>query len=143
MGVGMPLHVLELNADKYAGNEVTRQKTPHVCNWSSEFKASSVLSSSGSKRRSRGFTRGRARADLRTVVICSKELSTICDHVFPDAPRIQNVSRSIGRVLSSAAAAARMRLIERMFGPCGRGSTRDGLREKAAGNVVDVGGVLR
>src|SRR5262249_29464253 len=43
-----------------------------------------------------------------------QQLSQICDETFPDAPTILNelVNR---RSLSSAAAAARMRLIERMF----------------------------
>ena len=110
-------NVLELNADKYARNEVARQK--NAARLQLEQRIQSFISFKQFRIESslQWFHKGRARpiAGGRDLL---EELSGICDHVFPKAPRIQNelVNR---RELSSAAAAARMRLIERMFDHAG------------------------
>lgn len=104
---------LELNADKYARNEVARQK--NAARLQLEQRIQSFVSFKQFRIESslQWFHKGRTRpiSGGRDLL---EELSRICDHVFPKAPRIQNelVNR---RELSSAAAAARMRLIERMF----------------------------
>src|SRR6266536_745395 len=111
-------NALELNADKYARNEVARQK--NAARLQLEQRIQSFISFKQFRIESslQWFHKGRARpiAGGRDLL---EELSGICDHVFPKAPRIQNelVNR---RELSSAAAAARMRLIERMFDHSGK-----------------------
>jgi hypothetical protein len=106
-------NTLELNADKYAREEVTRQKT--AARSQLERRVQSII----------GFKQLTGQMSLdwfhetRPLRITSgrrllENLSSICDETYPLAPRIHNelVNR---RTLSSAAAAARMRLIERMF----------------------------
>ena len=111
-------NVLELNADKYARNEVARQK--NAARLQLEQRIQSFISFKQFRIESslQWFHKGQRRpiSGGRDLL---EELSRICDHVFPKAPRIQNelVNR---RELSSAAAAARMRLIERMFAHAGK-----------------------
>lgn len=106
-------NTLELNADKYAREEVTRQKT--AARLQLERRIQSII----------GFKQltGRMALDwfhqTRPLKIKNgrhllEELSRLCDETYWQAPHIHNelVNR---RRLSSAAAAARMRLIERMF----------------------------
>lgn len=106
-------NTLELNADKYAREEVTRQKTDARSQL--ERRIQSVI---GFKQMS-----GQMSIDWfhQTHPLRIKngrhllgELSRLCDETYKEAPRIHNelVNR---RTLSSAAAAARMRLVERMF----------------------------
>lgn len=103
----------ELNHDRYAAAEVSRQS------------ASAELVLKKSVLEFVGLQQGDRPTDLRWFLqgaplriqngkqLLSK-LSAICDERYPLAPRIKNelVNR---RQLSSAAAAARMRLIERVF----------------------------
>lgn len=107
-------NVLELNADVYARNEVARQK--NAARLQLEHRIQSFISFKQFRIESslQWFHKGRARAISGGRALL-EELSKICDHLYPLAPRIQNelVNR---RELSSAAAAARMRLFERMFG---------------------------
>jgi hypothetical protein len=113
-------NVLELNADKYARNEVARQK--NAARLQLEQRIRSFISFKQFRIESslQWFHKGQTRpiAGGRDLL---EELSRICDHVYPKAPRVQNelVNR---RELSSAAAAARMRLIERMFDHAGEPS---------------------
>ncbi len=106
-------NTLELNADKYAREEVTRQKT--AARSQLERRVQSII----------GFKQLTGQMSLdwfhetRPLRITSgrhllENLSSICDETYPLAPHVHNelVNR---RTLSSAAAAARMRLIERMF----------------------------
>ena len=104
---------LELNADQYAREEVTRQRT--TARLQLERRIQSIV----------GFKQLTGQMSLawfhqtRPLKIKSgrhllEELSRLCDDTYFEAPHIHNelVNR---RTLSSAAAAARMRLIERMF----------------------------
>ncbi len=106
-------NTLELNADKYAREEVSRQKATarqqlqkriqSFIGWK-QFEGQMMLE---------WFHQGRL-LDLKDGRQLLSKLSRIFDDVYPEAPHIHNelVNR---RTLSSAAAAARMRLIERMF----------------------------
>ena len=60
------------------------------------------------------WIQGGRRAEVRSPVEVSQLLSDVCDQVYPDTPRIRNelITR---RSLSSAAAAARRNLVERML----------------------------
>lgn len=104
-------NVPELNNDSYAAEEVSRQL------------AASRVALERMMRRYVGFSQFAENGDLewfhRGSAIPARSgrellsaLSQICDEMYCDAPRIRNelVNR---RALSSAAAAARMRLIER------------------------------
>ena len=106
-------NVLELNADAYARNEVARQK--NAARLQLEQRIQSFVSFKQFRIESslQWFHKGRALQIVGGRELL-KQLSLICDDVYPRAPRIQNelVNR---RELSSAAAAARMRLLERMF----------------------------
>jgi hypothetical protein len=103
----------ELNADKYAREEVTRQKTDARSQL--ERRIQSVI---GFKQMSGQMTldwfHQTYPLKIRNGRHLLEELSRLCDVTYTEAPRIHNelVNR---RTLSSAAAAARMRLIERMF----------------------------
>jgi hypothetical protein len=105
--------ILELNADKYAREEVTRQKTDARSQL--ERRIQSVI---GFKQMS-----GQISLDwfhqthplkIKNGRHLLEELSRLCDETYKEAPHIHNelVNR---RILSSAAAAARMRLVGRMF----------------------------
>lgn len=103
----------ELNADKFAREEVSRQKA--AANFHLEKRIQSYI---GFKQFTgqmmlEWFQEGRP-LKIRDGRDLLSELSRIVDETYKLAPRIHNelVNR---RNLSSAAAAARMRLIERMF----------------------------
>lgn len=103
----------ELNSDSYAAAEVSRQIT------SAEHVRDTRLQEFLGLRQFAGLTELEWFCAAKPVSISGardllEQLSTICDEVFHQAPRIKNelVNR---RELSSAAAAARMRLIERLF----------------------------
>jgi len=106
-------NIPELNADRYACEELSRQKAgAHLAlekrirdfvGWN-QFNQETSLA---------WFHQGK-KLEIQNGRQLLKNLSQICDKTFPAAPIILNelVNR---RSLSSAAAAARMRLIERMF----------------------------
>jgi hypothetical protein len=106
-------NTLELNADKYAREEVSIQKaaaraqlekrTQHFIGWK-QLNSQTTLD---------WFCGGHP-LKIKTGRQLLEELSRIFDETYTLTPRIHNelVNR---RALSSAAAAARMRLIERMF----------------------------
>ncbi|HMG03837.1 MAG TPA: hypothetical protein VK581_00165 [Chthoniobacterales bacterium] len=106
-------HVLELNADKYAREEVARQKD--AARLQLEHRIQSFVSFKQFRMETSltWFYKGQ-RQPITNGRELLRRLSEIFDEIYPDAPQIQNelVNR---RSLSSAAAAARMRLIERMF----------------------------
>jgi hypothetical protein len=103
----------ELNGDKYAREEVTRQYAASRLNL--EVRVRSAI---GLKHFTGGLSlqwfRQNEQIQIKTARHLLSFLSDICDETFPQSPLIHNelVNR---RSLSSAAAAARMRLIERMF----------------------------
>ena len=106
-------NTLELNADKYAREEVSRQR--QNAREQLEHRIDLLLGfKQFAEKSSLEWFRGGAPMKVRDGRHFLSELSRICDETFPDAPRIHNelVNR---RTLSSAAAAARMRLIEYMF----------------------------
>ncbi len=103
----------ELNSDSYAAAEVYR----HIA--SAERVRDTRLQEFLGLRQFTGLTDLEWFRSAKPVPISGardllEQLSTICDEVFHQAPRIKNelVNR---RDLSSAAAAARMRLIEKLF----------------------------
>ena len=103
----------ELNHDRYAATEVTRQLTAvHL------MLKKAVLEFVGLQQADRPTGLRWFRSGVSEEIQDGKQLlarlSEICDECYPLAPRIKNelVNR---RQLSSAAAAARMRLIERIF----------------------------
>ena len=106
-------NTLELNADKYAREEVARQRQAARLQLESGIHTRIELKQFGGRTTLEWFHQGR-RLHIRDGRHLLSELSRICDESYPNAPCIQNelVNR---RSLSSAAAAARMRLIERML----------------------------
>lgn len=106
-------NTLELNADKYAREEVTRQKTDARSQL--ERRIQSVVGfKQMSGQMSLDWFHQTHRLKIENGRHLLEELSRLCDETYKKAPRIHNelVNR---RQLSSAAAAARMRLIERML----------------------------
>jgi hypothetical protein len=108
---------LELNADKYGREEVSRQASDARAQL--ERRIQSVI---GFKQMS-----GQMSLDwfyqtnpvkIKTGRHLLEELSRLCDETYKQAPHIYNELLN-RRTLSSAAAAARMRLIERMFSSSG------------------------
>ncbi|MDE0145688.1 MAG: hypothetical protein OXL95_07445 [Nitrospira sp.] len=103
----------ELNADKFAREEVSRQKAVARLQLDKRIQSYVGFKQFTGRMMLEWFHEGRPlkMKDGRELL---SRLSRICDEVYNCAPRIQNelVNR---RNLSSAAAAARMRLIERMF----------------------------
>jgi hypothetical protein len=103
----------ELNHDRYAAEEVTRQLTA-----AESVLRKTVLDFVGLQQSDRPTDLKWFRNGKPLTINSGKQLlshlSQICDEMFPLAPRIKNelVNR---RQLSSAAAAARMRLIESIF----------------------------
>jgi hypothetical protein len=103
----------ELNHDRYAANEVSRQVAVAQL-----MLKKAVLEFIGLQQADRPTDLRWFRAGAPQKIREGKELlaslSTICDQGYPFAPCVKNelVNR---RQLSSAAAAARMRLIERIF----------------------------
>jgi hypothetical protein len=106
-------HTPELNHDRYAAEEVTRQLAA-----AETVLRKTVLDFVGLQQSDRPtdlkwFANGKP-LKIQSGKQLLAQLSRICDDVYPLAPRIKNelVNR---RQLSSAAAAARMRLIESVF----------------------------
>lgn len=106
-------NTLELNADKYGREEVSRQKVAAQSHLEKRIQSFIGWQQPGASMMLEWFRAGKA-LKIRTGRHLLETLSDIFDQTYPLAPRIQNelVNR---RNLSSAAAAARMRLIERMF----------------------------
>ena len=106
-------NVLELNADKFAREEVSRQKAAACLQLEKRIHSYIGFKQLNGQMTLEWFQQGRPLRikDGRELL---SELSRIFDQAYPLAPRIHNeiVNR---RNLSSAAAAARMRLIHRMF----------------------------
>lgn len=101
----------ELAHDEFSAAEVSRQLNEAKRSLSAHFTAMSGLS-----RHSAGRVEWRNRSEIIEIKgTLSNTLSQLCDEMFPLAPRIANelINRNI---LSSAAASARMRLIEGIFG---------------------------
>jgi hypothetical protein len=105
-------NTLELNADKYAREEVSRQKVAAQSQLEKRIQTF-VGWQQGAGRTLLDWFRAGKPLKIRNGRLL-ETLSDIFDETYDLAPRIQNelVNR---RNLSSAAAAARMRLIERMF----------------------------
>jgi hypothetical protein len=106
-------NTLELNADKYAREEVSRQKVAAQSQLEKRIQTF-VGWQQGAGRTMLDWFRAGKPLKIRNGRHLLATLSDIFDETYDLAPRIQNelVNR---RNLSSAAAAARMRLIERMF----------------------------
>lgn len=106
-------NTLELNADKYGREEVSRQRQAAQAQLEYRVQALVGFKQIGGRTTLEWFHKGRS-LRIRDGRHLLSELSRIFDETYTDAPRIHNelVNR---RSLSSAAAAARMRLIERMF----------------------------
>ena len=106
-------NILELNADKFAREEVSRQKTAARLQLEKRVQSHLGFKQFTSQMSLEWFHKGSPLKvkDGRDLL---STLSRIFDNVYKRAPRIHNelVNR---RNLSPAAAAARMRLIERMF----------------------------
>jgi hypothetical protein len=106
-------NTLELNADKYGREEVSRQRQAARAQLERRIQSQVGFKQFGERTTLRWFHQGEPLeiTDGRHLL---SELSRICDDTYAEAPHIHNelVNR---RNLSSAAAAARMRLIERMF----------------------------
>ncbi len=106
-------NTLELNADKFAREEVSRQKAAARLQLERRIQSYIGFKQLTGQMMLEWFHEGRP-----LNIIDGRELLSILSHIFGNtyklAPRIHNelVNR---RNLSSAAAAARMRLIERMF----------------------------
>jgi hypothetical protein len=106
-------NTLELNADKYAREEVSRQKAAARLQLQKRIQSFIGWKQLNGQMMLEWFHQGRL-LDLKDGRHLLAKLSRVFDDVYPLAPHIHNelVNR---RNLSSAAAAARMRLIERMF----------------------------
>ena len=107
------LNTPELNGDRFAREEVTRQK--QIARERLDRRIQDLL---GLRSLSGGMALRWFRGGEAQPISCARDLlghvSLICDDLFKKAPLISNelVNR---RIISSAAAAARMRLIERLF----------------------------
>jgi hypothetical protein len=103
----------ELNADRFAREEVSRQQQAARTQLERRIQSLVGLKQLTGRSSLDWFHKGSSLRikDGRHLL---EQLSRIFDATFSDSPHIQNelVNR---RTLSSAAAAARMRLIERMF----------------------------
>lgn len=106
-------NILELNADKFAREEVSRQKTAARLQLEKRIQSYLGFKQFTGQMSLEWFFEG-SRLNIQNSRDLLSTLSGIFDNVYNHAPRIHNelVNR---RNLSSAAAAARMRLIERMF----------------------------
>jgi hypothetical protein len=107
------LNTPELNGDPFARNEMSRQKQAAATRLERRIQDLLGLRSLSGALALRWYRTGEP-LPIRTPRELLARLSDICDKLYPDAPLIANelVNR---RSLSSAAAAARMRLIERIF----------------------------
>lgn len=106
-------NVQELNGDKYGREEVSRQRQAARSHLEQRIQTLVGLKESGHRTSLQWFHQGKT-LEIKDSRHLLSELSRICDQTFTEAPHINNelVNR---RNLSSAAAAARMRLIEQMF----------------------------
>lgn len=106
-------HTPELNADKYAREEVSRQKQVARAQLEKRLQTLIGIKQFVGQTTLEWFHQGR-HVKIRDGRQLLSRLSGIMDETFSAAPRVQNelVNR---RELSSAAAGARMRLIEGMF----------------------------
>ena len=106
-------NVPELNHDNYALEEATRQLTAARQVLNKRLQSYVGLRQFTETLGLNWFYRGLP-IELSTGRVLLEKLSTICDNLYPSAPKIQNelVNR---HALSSAAAAARLRLIERLL----------------------------
>lgn len=106
-------NTLELNADKFAREEVSRQKTAARLQLEKRIQSYIGFKQFTGQMSLEWFHKG-SQIKVKDGRDLLSTLSRIFDNVYKRAPRIHNelVNR---RNLSSAAAAARMRLIERMF----------------------------
>jgi hypothetical protein len=103
----------DLNSDRYAREEVSRFRTDAQNRLEQAVQGFVGLNRTSSRFQLAWFSQGEAvRLDSGRELL--SYISELCDEAFPKAPHIHNelVNR---RLLSSAAAAARMRLIELMF----------------------------
>jgi len=107
------LNTPELNGDPFARNEMSRQKQAAATRLERRIQDLLGLRSLSGALALRWYRAGKT-LQINTPRHLLAKLSDICDKLYPDAPLISNelVNR---RSLSSAAAAARMRLIERIF----------------------------
>ena len=103
----------ELNGDKYAREEVTRQYAASRLNLEARIRDAVGLKHFAGRLSLKWF-RQNEQIQIDDARHLFSFLSDICDETFPQSPLVHNelINR---RTLSSAAAAARMRLIERMF----------------------------
>lgn len=101
----------ELTQDPYAAAEVARQVT---ASRRSVLKRMATQFGLNGKNSNVEWWRGGRRVELPTRGRLSAALSTICDELYREAPLIRNELLN-RRTLSSAAAAARLRLINLMF----------------------------
>ena len=110
-------NTVELNADKFAREEVSRQKAAARLQLEKRIQSYIGFKQFNGQMLLEWFHEGRP-LDVKDSRDLLSTLSRIFDNVYDCAPRIHNelVNR---RNLSSAAAAARMRLIERMFTDAG------------------------
>ncbi|MBN9657107.1 MAG: hypothetical protein J0H49_02960 [Acidobacteria bacterium] len=106
-------NTLELNGDKYAREEVSRQKLAAKSQLEKRIQNYIGWQTHGGQMTLEWYRQGR-KLRIRNGRNLLETLSTMFDLAYKLAPKVHNelVNR---RSLSSAAAAARMRLIERMF----------------------------
>ena len=105
----------ELRDDKYAAEEVARQLQARTLALEKRVQYYVGLKQSSESSLSvRWFHRGREQSSVHTASEFLAFLSNLCDELYNKAPKIHNELLN-RRVLSSAAAAARMRLLERML----------------------------
>src|SRR5581483_1393403 len=105
----------ELKDDRYAAEEVTRQLASATQTLEKRINHYAGLRQvSGSGAASMKWFYRKKQMSVKSSKAFLSLLSDLCDDLFKDAPKVHNelVNR---RTLSSAAASARMRLIERMF----------------------------
>jgi hypothetical protein len=119
-------NIPELNNDSYAAEEVSRQMVASRQVLEKRIRSYVGLRQFTETTELQWFHQGKT-ISIKTGRGLLEKLSRICDEVYDSAPRIRNelVNR---HVLSSAAAAARMRLIERIL----RSSTKPLLGMDAA-----------
>lgn len=106
-------NTLELNVDRYAAEEVARQVAASKLSLSKRIQYFIGLNQLEQRTPLKFYVQTKT-VEINTGRQLLAELSSICDKLFPQAPLIKNelINRSS---VSAAAAAARMRLIERMF----------------------------
>ena len=106
-------NTLELNADAYARQEVSRQRDAAYIRLRNRLSGLIDLRNHSGKMRFDWFSEGKS-LPISTGKQLLKCLSDICDKVFHQSPKVQNELINRQR-LSSAASGARMRLIRKML----------------------------